>query len=72
MRFTMYYSSSDTSDMQIRIFLGNFLRYTILGDPIKKLSFWIRCMLVISLKLKNISEFFFLFSFFLSSKEDIK
>lgn len=53
MRFIMYYSSSDTSDMQIRIFLGNFLRYTKWSD--KKLSFWIRSMSVISLKLKNIS-----------------
>lgn len=30
MRFIMYYSSSDTSDMQIRIFLGNFLRYRVI------------------------------------------
>lgn len=35
----MYYSSSDTSDMQIRIFLGNFLRYRVIK---KKLSFRIR------------------------------
>lgn len=52
MRSIMHYSCiRDTSDMQIRIFLGNFLRYR--GEPIKIIIFRIRYFFLRSKK--NIS-----------------